>query len=62
MLRIASLAVATAALVSLAFGAVNARAAEKDIVDTAVAAGQFKTLPVPAEELTDPGLAADPAD
>ncbi len=44
MLRIASLAVATAALVSLAFGAVNARAAEKDIVDTAVAAGRFKTL------------------
>ncbi len=39
--NIITLAVATA---SLGLGSVAAHAAEKDIVDTAVAAGQFKTL------------------
>jgi uncharacterized surface protein with fasciclin (FAS1) repeats len=39
--KIVTCAVATAAL---GFGSVSAHAAEKDIVDTAVAAGQFKTL------------------
>lgn len=41
---IANLAAVTAAVVGLAVGSSNLRAAEKDIVDTAVAAGQFKTL------------------
>jgi uncharacterized surface protein with fasciclin (FAS1) repeats len=36
--------IAAVATVALTMGAMNARAAEKDIVDTAVAAGQFKTL------------------
>lgn len=40
----ASLVVAAFAVVALSFGGMNARAAEKDIVDTAVSAGQFKTL------------------
>jgi uncharacterized surface protein with fasciclin (FAS1) repeats len=40
----ANLIVATLAVVALSFGGMNARAAEKDIVDTAVSAGQFKTL------------------
>ena len=44
---------AIAAIVGLAFGSVNVRAAEKDIVDTAVGAGQFKTL---AAALTAAGL------
>ncbi len=42
--EIASLAAAAAMAVGLAVGATNARAADKDIVDTAVAAGNFKTL------------------
>jgi uncharacterized surface protein with fasciclin (FAS1) repeats len=40
----ANLVVAALAVVALSFGGMNARAAEKDIVDTAVSAGQFKTL------------------
>jgi len=40
----ANLVVAAVAVIALSFGGMNARAAEKDIVDTAVAAGQFKTL------------------
>ncbi|WP_425283362.1 fasciclin domain-containing protein [Methyloceanibacter marginalis] len=36
--------VAAVALMALGIGGMQARAAEKDIVDTAVAAGQFKTL------------------
>jgi uncharacterized surface protein with fasciclin (FAS1) repeats len=48
-----SLAVAAAAVIGLAFGAAGVRAADKDIVDTAVAAGQFKTL---AAALTAAGL------
>ena len=47
------LALATAAAVGIAFGATVARAADKDIVDTAVAAGQFNTL---AAALTAAGL------
>ena len=42
--EIAYMAVAAVAAIGLAVGSVNARAAEEDIVDTAVAAGQFKTL------------------
>jgi uncharacterized surface protein with fasciclin (FAS1) repeats len=42
--EIANLAAVTAAVVGLAVGSSNVRAAEKDIVDTAVGAGQFKTL------------------
>lgn len=42
--EIAYMAVAAVAAIGLAVGSVNARAAEKDIVDTAVTAGQFKTL------------------
>src|SRR5512147_3247952 len=42
--EIANLAAVTAAVVGLAVGSSNLRAAEKDIVDTAVAAGSFKTL------------------
>jgi uncharacterized surface protein with fasciclin (FAS1) repeats len=42
--EIANLAAVTAAVVGLAVGSTNVRAAEKDIVDTAVGAGQFKTL------------------
>ena len=37
-------AAAVVAAIGLAVGSANVRAAEKDIVDTAVAAGQFKTL------------------
>ena len=44
MLKIRNLMVAALALVALGIGGMQARAAEKDIVDTAVAAGQFKTL------------------
>jgi uncharacterized surface protein with fasciclin (FAS1) repeats len=43
-MRISKLMFAAVALISLAVGSVAVRAAEKDIVDTAVAAGQFKTL------------------
>jgi uncharacterized surface protein with fasciclin (FAS1) repeats len=42
--EIANLAAAAAAVIGLAVGSSNVHAAEKDIVDTAVAAGQFKTL------------------
>lgn len=41
---IAKLAIAALAAVGLTVGAMSARAADKDIVDTAVAAGQFQTL------------------
>jgi len=44
MLKIRTLMVAAVALMALSIGGMQARAAEKDIVDTAVAAGQFKTL------------------
>ena len=42
--EIAHMVAAAVAAIGLTVGSVNARAAEKDIVDTAVAAGQFKTL------------------
>jgi uncharacterized surface protein with fasciclin (FAS1) repeats len=42
--EIVHLAAVTAAVVGLAVGSSNLRAAEKDIVGTAVGAGQFKTL------------------
>lgn len=42
--KIANLVVAAVAALGLTVGSMNARAAEKDIIDTAVAAGQFKTL------------------
>ena len=51
--EIANLAVAAVAAVGVAMGAMSARAADKDIVDTAVAAGQFNTL---AAALTAAGL------
>jgi len=41
---IASMAAALLAVAGLAIGGAVARAANQDIVDTAVAAGQFKTL------------------
>jgi uncharacterized surface protein with fasciclin (FAS1) repeats len=41
---IASAAVVAAAIIGMAFGATLARAGKQDIVDTAVANGQFKTL------------------
>jgi uncharacterized surface protein with fasciclin (FAS1) repeats len=44
MLKLTKFVVAAAALMALTLGGMAARAAEKDIVDTAVAAGQFKTL------------------
>ena len=53
--EIANLAAVTAAVVGLAVGSSNLRAAEKDIVDTAVGAGQFKTL---AAALDAAGLVA----
>jgi uncharacterized surface protein with fasciclin (FAS1) repeats len=53
--EIANLAAVTAAVVGLAVGSSNLRAAQKDIVDTAVAAGQFKTL---AAALDAAGLVA----
>lgn len=43
-LGLANLALAAVLATGLIGGAAGARAAEKDIVDTAVAAGQFKTL------------------
>ena len=43
-LKTAHLLLAGVAAISMTIGAVGARAAEKDIVDTAVAAAQFKTL------------------
>jgi uncharacterized surface protein with fasciclin (FAS1) repeats len=53
--EIAYIAAAAVAAIGLAVGSVNARAAEKDIVDTAVTAGQFKTLAAAlgAAELVD---------
>ena len=42
--RFAKLAMAAVAAVGLTAGAMSVRAAEKDIVDTAVSAGQFETL------------------
>jgi uncharacterized surface protein with fasciclin (FAS1) repeats len=42
--RIATVVVAAALALGLAFSGASTRAAEVDIVDTAVAAGQFKTL------------------
>jgi uncharacterized surface protein with fasciclin (FAS1) repeats len=42
--EIRHLAVAAVATLGLSFSAVGARAADADIVDTAVAAGEFKTL------------------
>ena len=53
--EIANLAVATVAALGMIVGGTSARAAEQDIVDTAVAAGQFKTL---AAALSEAGLAA----
>jgi len=49
----ANLAVAAVAAMGIAVGAMSARAADKDIVDTAVGAGQFNTL---AAALTAAGL------
>jgi uncharacterized surface protein with fasciclin (FAS1) repeats len=42
--KIAKLAIAALTVVGLTVGAISARAANPDIVDTAVAAGDFKTL------------------
>ncbi len=42
--QIANLAMAAVTAMGVAIGATAARAADKDIVDTAVAAGDFKTL------------------
>jgi uncharacterized surface protein with fasciclin (FAS1) repeats len=53
--RIANLAVAMVAVLGLTMASTIARAAEKDIVDTAVSAGQFKTL---ASALDAAGLVA----
>jgi uncharacterized surface protein with fasciclin (FAS1) repeats len=53
--EIANLAAVALAVVGLAVGSSNVRAAEKDIVDTAVGAGQFKTL---AAALDAAGLVA----
>jgi uncharacterized surface protein with fasciclin (FAS1) repeats len=44
MLKLTKLAMVAGAVMVLAASGITARAAEKDIVDTAVAAGQFKTL------------------
>jgi uncharacterized surface protein with fasciclin (FAS1) repeats len=52
---IARLAIAALAAAGLTVGAMSVRAAEKDIVDTAVAAGQFETL---AAALDAAGLVA----
>ena len=51
--EIANLAMAAVAAAGIAVGATSARAADKDIVDTAVGAGQFTTL---AAALTAAGL------
>jgi uncharacterized surface protein with fasciclin (FAS1) repeats len=42
--KFTKLAIGAMAAIGLMMGAMNARAADKDIVDTAVAAGQFQTL------------------
>ena len=44
MLGFGRLAAAAAIVMGIAAGSATANAADKDIVDTAVAAGQFKTL------------------
>jgi uncharacterized surface protein with fasciclin (FAS1) repeats len=46
-------AIVAATALGLAFGSITARAADKDIVDTAIEAGQFQTL---AAALTAAGL------
>jgi uncharacterized surface protein with fasciclin (FAS1) repeats len=51
--KLVKLAAAAAMTIGLAVGSSNAYAADKDIVDTAVAAGQFNTL---ATALTAAGL------
>lgn len=51
--KLVKLAAAAAMTIGLAVGSFNAYAADKDIVDTAVAAGQFNTL---ATALTAAGL------
>jgi len=51
--EIRSLAISTVTALGLVAGGASARAADQDIVDTAVAAGQFKTL---AAALTEAGL------
>jgi uncharacterized surface protein with fasciclin (FAS1) repeats len=51
--ELANLAMAAVAAFGIAVGATSARAADKDIVDTAVGAGQFNTL---AAALTAAGL------
>ena len=53
MLGLRSLAAVAATVIGIAVGSPSAYAADKDIVDTAVAAGQFKTL---AAALTAAGL------
>ena len=53
MFGLGKFAAVAATVIGLAAGSVSAYAAEKDIVDTAVAAGQFKTL---AAALTAAGL------
>jgi len=53
MTRFSKFLLPAVAAMAIAFGGVSARAAEKDIVETAVAAGQFKTL---ATALTSAGL------
>ncbi len=53
MFGLRKFAAVAATVIALAAGSVSAYAAEKDIVDTAVAAGQFKTL---AAALTAAGL------
>ncbi len=53
MFGLGRLAAVAAIVISIAAGSASAYAADKDIVDTAVAAGQFKTL---AAALTAAGL------
>jgi uncharacterized surface protein with fasciclin (FAS1) repeats len=52
-MKLGRLAAVAATVISIAAGSASAYAADKDIVDTAVAAGQFKTL---AAALTAAGL------
>ena len=52
-LKLLNVAAAAIAVIGISLGSIQARAADKDIVDTAVAAGQFKTL---ATALTEAGL------
>jgi uncharacterized surface protein with fasciclin (FAS1) repeats len=53
MFGLGRVAAVAATVIAVAAGSASAHAAEKDIVDTAVAAGQFKTL---AAALTAAGL------